>query len=299
MSASMAGFELYLATSGLSARTVKTLTERMAIILDSISLDSESIARFILNKKTEHSEACANKYIQALNHYSRWQGLNLVIPKQFREHNKTRQTFSDKEIEQILKIKNRYTPYFGLLAYTGARPSEILDLEEEQIDRSLNVLRLRVTKTSEDRVVPIPESAEEYLSGIPFHFTDQSARDELKKRCATLAIPYRPLYSFRHSLITRLIDSGASLFSVMTLAGHKQADTTLHYYHSSITHLRTAIERDTLNIQSMPSDKKLELLKKHIREVIERLHLTDDFEVEVNERENQVKLVVKKKQLQK
>jgi integrase len=249
----------------------------------------------VLEKKNTFSEAAANKYIQALNHYSKWKGLSLDIPKQFREHCKTRQTFSDSDIENILKVKNRYTSFFGLLAYTGARPHEILDLEPEQIDKSLNVLRLRVTKTSEDRVVPIPDSAIPYLSGIPFDFTDQAARDELKKRCKNLKIRYRPLYSFRHSLITRLIDSGAPIFSVMALAGHKQADTTLHYYHTSITHLRKALESDTLNISSMPADKRLELLKKHLRETIERLKLSEDFTVEVVERENEVKLRVKKK----
>ena len=291
----MAGFELHLATSGLSARTVKTLSSRMAIILDSVPLEPDSIAQFVLDKKNTYSEAAANKYLQALNHYVKWKKLDLAIPKQFREHCKTRETFSDSEIENILKIKNRYTPFFGLLAFTGARPHEILDLQPEQIDRSLNVLRLKVTKTVEDRVVPIPDSARQYLSGIPFDFTDQAARDELKRRCKRLKIRYRPLYSFRHSLITRLIDSGAPIFSVMALAGHKQADTTLHYYHTSIAHLRKALESDTLNIASMPADKKLELLKKHLRETIERLKLSEDFTVEVQEREGEVKLRVKKK----
>jgi hypothetical protein len=82
----------------------------------------------------------------------------------------------------------------------------------------------------------------------------------------------------------------------MAIAGHKSSDTTLHYYRSNLYTLQKALERDSLGLATMSKDKKFELLKKHITELLERLQLeTDsDFEVEKTEKKNEVVLKIKK-----
>jgi integrase len=222
--------------------------------------------------------------------------LTWKLPPQQTEHNKKRDTFSDEEIERILKLaRPGYFEYFSILAFTGARPGEVLQIEARDVDKASWSINIHGTKTFEDRQIPIHEQIKPIFDDFRgFHFSDTAVRDELRRICKQLSIPYRPPYSFRHSLITRLVNSDVPLFNVMAIAGHKSTDTTLHYFRHNLQSLTKAIERDTLGIKSMTQEQKLDLLKRHLRELLDKLHL-DEFEVELKENDKGVSLQVKKR----
>lgn len=300
------GFLLYL-EARLSQRTAHQTLQRVKYLNDNFLLEnSESFTSWLVSKKADFSGSTRNKYIQAVHHYCTFRKLNWDIPPHQTEHTKKRDTFSDDEIVSVLNAsKSAYKCYFALLAYTGARPSEIRLLTASDIDKSLWCLTVKATKTGEDRTIPIHDSIKklvaDYLasvgSGRLFTFSDTSARKYLFNRCKEVDIPYRPLYSFRHSLITRLVNSDVPLFQVMAIAGHKSSDTTLHYYRHNLYTLQKALKRDSLGLATMSKDKKFDLLKEHISEMIELMHLNQDkdFEVELVQKGDEVVLKVKKK----
>lgn len=257
----------------------------------------DDFVKYLVKQKNNGlSGTSLNKCIQAVKHYSDFYKLDWTLPKYQKEVSRVRQTYSDGEIRDIIDLeKNQYSDYFKLLAHTGCRPQECLAISYKDYDALRNCVILRGFKTNTDRLVPLPKLSIDW-SALPFAFTSESANNELKRRCEKLNIPYRSQYSFRHSFATRLIDNDADLFSVKTLMGHKKLDTTAIYYHTSLTHLQKAIDRDTLNIDNMTPDQKLDLLKKHLEETVNKLRLNKDksLQVELIIKDDAVELRVKK-----
>lgn len=107
------------------------------------------------------------------------------------------------------------------------------------------------------RIVPLPKRLkkeynvhllnckEEFLShGKPFDFTDklfltknglrcQQAQigKEWKKISIKAEVEYKHVHCLRHTFITKLIQSGENLVTVMEVAGHSKYETTLRYTH--------------------------------------------------------------------
>jgi integrase len=280
----------------LSPRTARTTLDRLRYLEQNHLLSEQAFVSFLVSLKGKKSASTLNKWLQAVRHYCRYYELTWKLPPQQTEHNKKRDTFSDEEIEKILGIaKTPYKEYLSILAFTGARPGEVLAIQPEDIDKASWSVNIHGTKTFEDRQIPIHERIKPIFDHFkPFPFSDSAVRKELALICQRLQIPYRPPYSFRHSLITRLVNSDVPLFNVMAIAGHKSTDTTLHYFRHNLQSLTKAIERDTLGIRSMTQEQKLDLLKRHLRELLDRLHL-DEFEVELKENDKGVSLQVKKR----
>jgi integrase len=300
------GLELDL-QARLSNQTAHQTLKRIERLYFDGHLDSEeAFSRYLVSRKSELSGAALNKYIQATRHYCTFRQLNWTLPIHQREQTRDRETFSEQEIINIIKAsKADFQCFYALLAFSGARPSEIRLLEARNINKSVWTVTLNGTKTGEDRTIPIHESIQKLVclhvntikNGRLFDFSDTTARTELKKLCTNLDIPYRPLYSFRHSAITRWVNSDMPLFQIMALSGHRNSNTTNHYYRHNLQSMRRALERDTLGIATMSKDKKFDLLEQHMDEVVEKLKLRNDrdFDVEYSKGSGIVKLVVKKK----
>lgn len=272
----------------------------------------DAFAVFLLSETRRGvSDSTRNKYISALRQYldftnqknsPQWQGTEF---KYHAEMNKRPDTFSDDEIVSLLSVaKQAYQCYFAMLAYTGARPTEIRHLNASDINLSAWYVTVAGTKTKEYRTIPLVEAVRPYitnhlktLSAKLFNFSDTAARMELARMCRQLTIPYRPPYAFRHSLITRLINSDVPLFNVMAIAGHKKAQTTEHYYRHNTDTLRKALERDTLGYSTMTPNQKILLWKKLLTEAIERTHADSDHDLDVHldQKTNQISFTVKVK----
>jgi len=292
-----AGFENYLSAQGLAVKTVYVLCRTFVWIQNDLKeITTESVEAYIVKEqKRGIGNAQINKYLQCLRHYIAWKDLKgIKIPKSFREHNRSPQTFSDTEIEQIIGFKkNRYTSFLALLAYTGMRPGEAVKLTNQDIDATLQTISIVDTKTYSDRIIPISEPLQKHLVGFrSFDFSLDSVRLELKKRCELLNIDKtnRSLYSLRHSFITRLVDSDLNLLVVKSLAG-TQSKAIERYYHSNLKKLRSAVNSDRLVIEHMKAADVLRAFLQFVRQ----FPFGNKVSVSISESEDEVVIRVKKK----
>jgi integrase/recombinase XerC len=194
-------------------------------------------------------------------------GLRLRTPKQ----NKALPTVVSREslaqVFESLQLKAtsdnpqgmRDLLIFELLYATGARVSEMVGLNLEDIDYGRSLLRV-LGKGSKVRMVPFGKPAAEALDswirkGRPQLESEQS-HSALLLNSRGKRVGVRQVYglvaaclestptgatgphSLRHSAATHLLDGGADLRSVQELLGHASLGTTQIYTHVSIERLK-------------------------------------------------------------
>ena len=143
----------------------------------------------------------------------------------------------------------------------GARVSEVVDLDVDDVDGGLDVVRLR-GKGNKERLVPLGSYAGAALDayrvrgrpalastgrGTPALFlnqrggrlTRQGIWGVLKGAAdrAGLSVAVSP-HTLRHSFATHLLDGGADVRIVQELLGHASVTTTAIYTKVTIAHLR-------------------------------------------------------------
>ena len=133
-----------------------------------------------------------------------------------------------------------------LLALTGCRRNEIMELRWEWVDLERGCLRLPDSKTGK-KIVPLGAPAVELLAKIPANersgWVFPGTKDgepyrgvqrvwEAVRRRAELTEEVR-LHDLRHSFASVGASSGDSLLLIGALLGHKHAATTARYAHLS------------------------------------------------------------------
>jgi integrase/recombinase XerD len=169
-------------------------------------------------------------------------------------------TLSEKDVEQLLAAPDTKT-YIGirdramleLLYATGLRVSELVNLNESQINLRQGVLRV-TGKGQKERLVPMGEEAIEWVNrylrearpqlshgamlDVLFltkrrHGMTRQAFWYLIKRYAQQAGIRSKLspHTLRHAFATHLLNHGADLRAVQMLLGHSNISTTQIYTH--------------------------------------------------------------------
>lgn len=266
-----ARFKIYLVNNGLNERTIKQIEYRIKIILEKCNpLTEDNFADFQYSLMSKYSNAAINKYIQAVRHWNRYKGNDKFKIKALKEIRKQPRSLTNEQIYKIIHCRdNLYTPYIKILAHTGARPSEVLFLEKNNIDIEQKIIYIDESKTGEGRIVPIPSSIiNEMKIYQPLEKTLESLNKELKQRCKLIDIEPITSYAFRHSFITRMVAQGTPLMVVMAIVGHKKATTTQQYFHQNREMLINGIEQDVLNWEYLKPEEKLKNIKEKIRKII-------------------------------
>lgn len=186
---------------------------------------------------------------------------------------------SEEELELALAHMDKFwLPLFQTLAFTGARPNEIIALRWKDIDwvnRKIHIRKGRVRgvegmpKTmSSIRDIPILPQVEQALlaqkergvvsvdgyiftdkSGKPIHkHLDRPWNSALKKA----GVRHRPSYCLRHSWASICLLKGMSVTYVAKLLGHSTIDTVIRYYARWIEGA-TVTEEDKLRKLFEPS----------------------------------------------
>ncbi len=130
-----------------------------------------------------------------------------------------------------------------LLALTGCRRSEILDLRWDDVDRTAGELRLRDSKAG-PRMVPLTKPVKRVLEGIPrspdnpwvfpARYGDGRLTDlhhyweAVRERAGLHDVR---IHDLRHSYASRALALGESLSAIGRLLGHRHVVSTARYAH--------------------------------------------------------------------
>lgn len=176
--------------------------------------------------------------------------------------------FSKEEMNQILNSKCESTnledirkhefiiTYLYVAFYTGARVGEIMSLKFSEVDFTNNTITfkssirkgiLSTTKTGRERTVPMVEklskallkwkgtSANEFVFTKPYSkniYKDSKSIVDIyyKPLLKNLNLPFRILYSTRHTFASLAIENGIPISTVSQCLGHQDTVVTSRYY---------------------------------------------------------------------
>jgi len=135
---------------------------------------------------------------------------------------------------------------FFLLAHSGLRAGECLDLRLEDLDLPHCRLLIRQAKGQRDRVVycsaiaaralhiyllgsPRPLQAPLFVrpSGKPITYL--WLRQRLQNLASAAGLPNFSLHQLRHTFATRLLNAGMEITRIQKLLGHQHLNTTMIY----------------------------------------------------------------------
>ena len=130
-----------------------------------------------------------------------------------------------------------------LLALTGCRRGEILDLHWDDVDRTAGELRLKDAKAG-PRMVPLTKPVLRVLEGVPRSPGDSwvISRGNGKDRPLSLSYYWEAvreraglhdvrIHDLRHSYASRALALGESLSAIGRLLGHRHVVSTARYAH--------------------------------------------------------------------
>lgn len=170
----------------------------------------------------------------------------------------------EEEVQRLLTApaaadaeEHRDRALLEVLYSTGCRVSELVGLDEADLDLRRGLARLR-GKGRKERLGMLGKPAQEavkrwlaaktnrgldrgplLLNPAGGRLTDRSVR-RILRRCLLRAGIDRPCspHTLRHSFATHLLSRGADLRTVQELLGHASLGTTQIYTHVSLAHLR-------------------------------------------------------------
>lgn len=179
-------------------------------------------------------------------------------------------TLSLKQVENLISIPHKiplsqqapaWLPYrdtaiLELFYSTGLRLSELTNLNAEQIDSTIDTLRV-LGKGSKERLVPVGSYAAKaiqkyrqqanvhegplFISKLRKRLSPRAVDELLKKYLKHSEIPFDITpHKLRHSFATHLLDHGADLRAVQSLLGHASLSTTQIYTAVTKTRLQEA-----------------------------------------------------------
>jgi integrase/recombinase XerD len=150
---------------------------------------------------------------------------------------------------------------FEFLYGTGARISELVNTDLEDIDIDNNIVKIRFGKGSKQRIIPLGKQLKIAINN--YLTRERNALVSPKKSCNSLLLNSRGArlsrqsiwevinkialqnnlaeltpHTLRHAFATHLLEGGADVRVVQELLGHSSVNTTQIYTHITVERLR-------------------------------------------------------------
>ncbi|MBF0454001.1 MAG: tyrosine-type recombinase/integrase [Magnetococcales bacterium] len=235
-------------------RPVNTITERdVRRMIASVKSDGRAIAtcnRYLALIKTMFNFFIHEKIIDA-NPAER--------VKIEQENNQRTRWLDEDELGRLFQALEKTSPVsraaIGLMLFTGARSGSVLSARWADIDMDRKQWRIPFTKgkKSSGQVIPLNDAAMEILESQEdvkigmYVFPGQKPGAHLttvKKPWATAiknaGIEDMKIHDLRHTFASMVLNSGAELYHVQQLLGHKTGAMTQRYAHIKDEALRKA-----------------------------------------------------------
>lgn len=189
--------------------------------------------------------------------------LDKSLPKFLTENEMERLINSPGERKQTNKFKKelsvRDEAIFEIMYSTGIRVSELVGMNEEDVDLIGQIARVR-GKGKKERMVPLGSKSVDALRKYLLlregkgrsifrnkngnRLTTRGVRNILERTIKTVS-EMRKIspHTLRHSFATHMLDRGADLRSVQELLGHASLSTTQIYTHLTTERLKNVYEK--------------------------------------------------------
>ncbi|MFO7524371.1 MAG: tyrosine-type recombinase/integrase [Ignavibacteriaceae bacterium] len=167
-------------------------------------------------------------------------------------------TVPDKELKEILeklKLSNReHYKVIMFLILTGLRVGELIGLTfDRNVDFREGVLRVWNYKKDREDLLPLYDELEIFLrsewkqySGLLFNYKSAHSLKFYDRFRKKEGYDKYSFHTLRKTFISKLINSGMSVYDVMTLARHRNVETTLrHYSKADLNRIGTEISSRT------------------------------------------------------
>lgn len=173
------------------------------------------------------------------------------------EHNARDRVLSDGEARALARAADEVGEHvpalFGLLYYTGARLSEVMELQWSDVDFARGVVRLKDAKDERPRSVPMHEGLVSVLRSwrplaasawvFPGRRPDThrvQSRNHWRRLCELARVTVTA-HELRHNFVSQLQAAGVSDTIIMDLTGHRTLVMLKRYSHSRDKHRAQAI----------------------------------------------------------
>ena len=238
-------------------------------------IQENDIQDFLNSKRSDQSEASITRLIASIRGFHKF-----MIQEEISENNPAQylsvgskalrlpKTISSDEMNKIIdsiggqdQNVTRDKLIFEFLYGTGARISELVNTDLDDIDIETNIIKIRFGKGSKQRIVPLGKSLkiaiDSYLtrtrnslvnSKKPSNalilnskggrLTRQSIWEVVNRVSVQNKIEDLTPHSLRHAFATHLLEGGADVRVVQELLGHSSVNTTQIYTHITVERLR-------------------------------------------------------------
>lgn len=233
------------------------------LIVEQVTI--ELARNFISHIQKTKTNKTANRYLRNLNACWNWnirQGENIGNPfsnvEKYPEEVFVKKVPSTEDVISAIMAANRFqADFLQLLLQTAARPGEIRKLKWEDVFFDRRMIRLWTRKRKGGAMTPRPALMTRTMREIlerrwkenknsPWVFTDPTTgekyernakdiREMTRRLCDKAEVPYFDMYSLRHYVSQRVIDSGkAKPVDIQKLLGHQRLTTTDNYIRSLV-----------------------------------------------------------------
>jgi site-specific recombinase XerD len=182
----------------------------------------------------------------------------------------TIETFAARQLPTADSTTLLNIALYYVLAHSGLRISELLDLLVRDVDLSSGRLRISAGKGNKDRIVYLTKTATDalqlYLQSVPH--TPNDLFFSIHERPLTYSTAYKRLRAFacsagvpdvsplrlRHTYATTLLNNGMTITALRKLLGHENLNTTLIYARLADTTVRHQYQQAMENVTNLVSN---------------------------------------------
>lgn len=256
-------------------RDLEKYSQKIGASIAIDEIDEKVIQEFLNNERKGLSESSVSRLIASIRGFHKFliqEGMALNNPAQYLSVGskalRLPKTLSVEVVSSVIESLDSTSPnsirdklIFEFLYGTGARISELVNTDLDDIDIDSNVVKIRFGKGSKQRIVPLGKSLkvaiENYLTRCRNSLVNvkkpssalilnakgnrlsrQSIWEAVNKVALDNKIDDLSPHSLRHAFATHLLEGGADVRVVQELLGHSSVNTTQIYTHITVERLR-------------------------------------------------------------
>ena len=242
---------------------------------DITNISEKMVQNFVNEYRTDRAESSVSRMIASIRGFHRFlvlENATSINPAQYistgSKSLRLPKTLSVEEIFEVIESisstdanTSRNKLIFEFLYGTGARISELVNTDLDDIDIESNIVKIRFGKGSKQRIIPLGKQLKIAINN--YLTRERNALASSKKSCNSLLLNSRGArlsrqsiwevinkialqnnlaeltpHTLRHAFATHLLEGGADVRVVQELLGHSSVNTTQIYTHITVERLR-------------------------------------------------------------